>query len=491
MDRPNILFIFSDQFRGDFAGFDGNPIVQTPYLDHLATTGTRFRHAYAATPSCIPARASLWSGQSPWHTGILGMGAGQGLMPNDFPHTLAGELTKAGYHTKLIGTGHFHPYRASMGFQSAELTYGEISDDDYHQWFRQHAPEGVDPMDHGIPSNSWLARPWHTEEYLHPTAWAVTRAKAYLRNRPANQPFFLNLSFQRPHAPYAPPAFFFDLYDREAVPAPHFGEWCGMHDHPVDALDVNAWRGRKTDRQIHRARAGYCGEISFLDNQIGRLLNWIFRVMPEILNNTWILFMSDHGDMLNDHNLWRKTYAYEGSARVPFLVRSPNRGKDYPVRCADAPVTHMDVMPTVLDIAGAPIPRTVDGRSVLPLMRGEDVAWREYLHGEHSLCYSPEQEMQYVTDGRRKYIWFPRIDAEQFFDLDADPGECRDLSAEAGRRDEVAFWRGRLVDELAARDCGWVKDGRLHYPQTDSNLDPWLQPALISPWRDRRWTGEG
>ncbi len=479
--RPNIILIFCDQLRGDCIGADGNRIIQTPNIDWLAARGTHFRHAYAATPSCIPARASLWTGQNAWHTGILGMGYGQGHMPNDFPHTLAGELSNAGYHTHLVGVGHFNPPRASMGFQSGERRFGFGPDDDYVRWFMEQAPPGVTPIDHGVSGNSWVGRPWHTEERLHTTAWTTERAIHFLESCSPDKPFFLNISFQHPHSPYTPPEYYFNLYYNDETPPAVVGGWASIHDCPEDAVNVDAWRGRMTPKQIHRARSGYYGDVSFIDSQIGRLMIWIHRLRPELFQNTWFQFASDHGDMLGDHNLWRKTYAYEGSARVPLIIMPPPGNKEFCARKVDNVVSHMDIMPTVLEIAGLPCPATVDGSSMLPLMRGETVPWRPYLHGEHCTCYHREQEMQYLTDGHRKYIWFPRIDTEQLFDLVADPGECNDLSSDPARQSEITLWRERLVQELESRNCGWVRDGLPDCPSEE---------PLVSPWRDKRWRGE-
>ena len=185
MPRPNILFIMTDQMRGDAMGCDGNTYIATPNLDHLAARGTRFRCAYSAVPSCLPARATLWTGMDPWHAGILGMGRGQGPIPNDYPHTLAGELTEAGYPTHLVGKGHFSPPEAPMGFETHELyeaSRGDTQDyqDEYNRWFRCEAGRDVSPIDHGVDANSWCARPWHAEEYLHPTAWTASRAVEFL-----------------------------------------------------------------------------------------------------------------------------------------------------------------------------------------------------------------------------------------------------------------------------------------------------------------------
>jgi len=469
MPHPNIIFIMTDQMRGDCLGADGNPVIQTPNLDWLAARGTRFSHAYSAVPSCLPARATLWSGQSQWHTGVLGMGHGQGPVPNDFPHTLAGALTAAGYRTHRVGKGHFQPERTSMGFETAELDEsgrlaprGEL--DEYRAWFAEHAPAGVTPDDHGIDWNAWQARPWHAAEHLHPTAWTMRRALDFLADREQNRPFFLHISFARPHSPYVPPASYFGMYLRDQAPPPPFvGDWAAMHDRPEDAANPNAWRGRMTPYQIHRARSGYYGDISFIDTQVGRLLNWMNRFQPQAMANTWFVFTSDHGDMQGDHHLWRKTYAYEGSARIPFIV-TPPPGTRSARRVAGEVTELRDLMPTMLEIAGLPIPGMVDGQSVLPLMDAPATAWRTYIHGEHCTCYSPEQEMQYVTNGTRKFVWLPRLGVEQYFDLESDPGECRNLIADPARAEEIVHWRGYLADELTIRECGWVRDGRPYCP---------------------------
>ncbi|MCB0080403.1 MAG: sulfatase-like hydrolase/transferase, partial [Caldilineaceae bacterium] len=429
--------------------------------------------------SCLPARSTLWSGQNQWHTGVLGMGRGQGPIPNNFAHTLAGEFTAAGYRTHLVGKGHFQPQRSLMGFETTELDEsGRMAESDHRRWFAAHAPAGVTPDDHGVDWNSWHARPWHTHEYLHPTAWTMMRSIDFLQTRDPNRPFFLTISFARPHSPYVPPPYYFERYERGETPPPYLGDWSTMHDDPVEAVNANAWRGRKSPAQIHRARAGYYGEIAFIDTQIGRLMNWLRR--NGLADDTWLLFTSDHGDMVGDHNLWRKTYAYEGSSRVPFLVAPAQRHMQSARRVADDVVELRDIMPTLLDAAGLPIPATVDGRSVLPLMQGPVADWRTYIHGEHCTCYHPDQEMQYVTDGKRKLIWLPRLGREQFFDLESDPGECHDLIEDVSRQAEIATWRGYLVDELAARDCGWVQEGKLHCPDKE---------PLISPYRNIRWLG--
>ena len=486
--RPNVILIMADQFRGDCLGCDGNPVIQTPNLDWLAARGTRFNHAYSAVPSCLPARATLMTGQNQWHAGLLGMGRGQRRVPNDYPHTLAGELSKAGYRTHLVGKGHFDPQRAMMGFQSHELDEsGRVESPDfeceYRRWFKeQTAGKDVTPDDHGVHWNSWLARPWHTDEYLHPTSWTMIRSLEFLKHRDKSMPFFLNISFARPHSPYVPPETYFDMYLHDTPPPkPSVGPWADMHDDPETAADPDAWHGRMSDYQVHRARAGYYGDISFIDTQIARLMYYLSRFERDAYRNTLFIFTSDHGDMTGDHNMWRKTYAYEGSARIPFIVKTPDNWDAKQRDVADEVVELRDVMPTILDACGVEAPETMDGKSVLGVTREADPEWREYIHGEHCWCYSGDQEMQYVTDGRRKFVWLPRRDQQQFFDLEADPGEAADLIDDPARQEEIAQWRGYLVDELTKRECGWTRDGQLVSPPPDE--------PLVSPWRDKRRNG--
>jgi arylsulfatase A-like enzyme len=200
-------------------------------------------------------------------------------------------------------------------------------------------------------------------------------------------------------------------------------------------------------------RAAYYGSINHVSDQIQRVLD----ITP--LDNTVILFTSDHGEMLGDHQWMQKSLPYEPSARVPFFIWFPPTAGVRGGQVRKEPVELMDVMPTLLDLAGAPIPETVDGASVMPLLRGDNIPWRKYIHGEYHDIPALASGMQYLTDGKRKYAWFPARDEEQFFDLEQDPREMRELSQDASRRDEVACWRSSLVRELAGRPEGF-SDGK-------------------------------
>lgn len=464
----NILLVMTDQHRADSLGCYGHKLVETPNLDWLASQGTRFTHAYTPSPSCVPARASLLTGMDPWNTGILGMGEGQGPMGVGFTHTLPGELAKSGYHTVGVGKMHFYPQRSLNGFHETVLDESGREEDpgfvsDYRSWFRKQSNGAYDIVDHGIGWNSWMARPYHAPEWLHPSVWTVNEALSFIGRRDPSKPFFLKVSFARPHSPYDAPAYYFDHYlkQEESIPDPYIGEWADRHEDPQEAVRTDAWRGRKRIEDIRRARSGYYGSITHIDHQIGRLFERLRK--NKLMDNTLILFVSDHGDMLGDHHLWRKTYAYEGSARIPLIIKLPGgRKADTPAEI-NSPVTLQDLMPTILDLTGVNVPETVDGVSLKRALEGDltELGNREYIHGEHSTCYSEEQEMQYLTDGKFKYIWLPRLGIEQLFDLQHDLSEQVNLAELPDYQEVLLKWRSRLVERLAKRDRGLTENGQL------------------------------
>lgn len=477
----NVILIMTDQHRADAMGCYGNRVVETPNLDWLASQGTRFTHAYSPSPSCVPARASLLTGLDPWHTGILGMGRGQGPMGVGFDYTLPGALADAGYQTFGVGKMHFYPQRARNGFHETVLDESGRKEDpdfvsDYRSWFLQQRSGPYDIDDHGIGWNSWMARPYHAPEALHPTTWTVNEAISFVERRDPTKPFFLKVSFARPHSPYDPPSYYFDLYRDKEIPEPYRGNWDQLHNDPREALKPDAWRGVQSPEAIRRARQGYYGSITFIDHQLGRLISFLQK--KGLFDPTLFVFLSDHGDMLGDHHLWRKTYAYEGSARIPLIVKPPVNWQEPVCKEVSHPVIIQDVMPTILDFLDMEVKRELDGISMKGLIRGEKAHDRTYIHGEHSTCYSEEQEMQFLTDGKIKYIWFPRLGAEQLFDLQADLSESIDLAPLPEWHDVLAVWRQRMVQRLASRDLGLTEGDQL--------VSQAGKPFIVSPYYKKR-----
>ncbi|MEF3305055.1 arylsulfatase [Paenibacillus sp. GYB003] len=468
--KPNLLLITVDQMRWDCLSAIGHPVVETPNLDQLVGSGVAFTSAYSATPSCIPARAAIITGMSQRSHGRVGY---KDKVPWNYAHTLPGELANAGYHTQCVGKMHVYPARNLCGFhnivlhdgylhynRSRHTAYGDHFDqaDDYLHWLRQTAGSELDITDLGLDCNaSTVARPWHLPEHLHPTNWCVSQSIDFLRRRDTGKPFFLWTSFVRPHSPLDPPQAYFDMYKDADMPDCPVGDWVDEEAALRAAPAPNAIVGKLPKRRLDRAKAAYYALITHIDDQIGRLLNALGE--HGVLNDTVVLFTSDHGELMGDHHYFRKALPYEGSAKVPFLVYDPgNRLGLAKGGRVESVVELRDIMPTLLDAAGVPIPDTVEGASLLPLCRGERTPWRGYIHGEHSFGALSNH---YATDGREKYIWFSQTGEEQFFDLVADPQELRNLANEKEARARVSLWRKRVAAELEGREEGYAQNGEL------------------------------
>lgn len=469
-DRPHIVLLCVDQWRGDCLSVAGHPVVHTPYLDQMALDGVRFDRAYTACPSCIPSRAGLYTGLSQRTHGRVGYQDG---VPWDYPVTMPGEFTHHGYQTQAIGKLHVYPERSQIGFQHVVLHDGYLHFarrrdrdhaliDDYVPWLQQRDDPDADYFDHGLNCNSVVARPWDKPEHLHPTNFVVTQGIHFLRRRDPRKPFFLFLSFHRPHPPFDPPAWAFDQYVNAPMPDPPVGDWVDLFAARDEPHRPDASVATMDPRVLQRARAGYYGHMTHIDHQINRFLE----VLQEfgLRDSTYVCFVSDHGELMGDHHLYRKSLPYEGSARVPLILQGP---RDSGIRRGSTirqVIELRDIMPTLLDCAGLPIPESVEGRSFLPLARGDGSPatpggqWRPHLHGEH--LYSG-QSVQWLTDGCEKYVWFSGTGHEQLFDLEPDPQECHDLAREPASAERVTFWRRALVEALAGREEGFTDGERL------------------------------
>ena len=463
MDKPNILLIVTDQMRADCMGIAGNPVIETPYLDTMAGKGFMFTNAYSATPSCIPARAALMTGMSQKTHGRVGYQDG---VPWKYEHYMAGELAKAGYHTQCVGKMHVHPSRSLLGYHNIALHDGylhyyrssgttaqenQFICDDYMQWLRERKGINADTIDTGPECNSWVARTWIYEEQFHPTNWVVDQSMDFLRRKDPSKPFFLTMSFVRPHSPLDPPEYYYNLYQDKDIPMPLMGGWADTEDKNREGIAYNNSRGIVDAKAVKKARAAYYGCITHIDHQIGRFLQALSD--HDSLNNTIILFTSDHGDMLGDHNLYRKSLPYRGSASIPFFIYDPgNLLKLTPGKQINKLAELRDVMPTLLSIAGASIPGDVEGKSLLPLLKGENTGWREYIHGEHT---AGDNSNHYIVTEKDKYIWFSRSNREQYFDLEKDPDELCDAINEANYSERIGYLRKQLVRELADREEGY------------------------------------
>ncbi|MXV77725.1 arylsulfatase [Candidatus Poribacteria bacterium] len=477
--RPNILLITTDQQRGDCLGLepDGPDCLQTPNLDWIGRSGTHFRRGYAECPSCIPARRGIMTGTAPAANGAVGY---RGAEWNP-PHTLAGELSAAGYQTEMIGKLHLSPPRKRYGFdhlQLSDATHG-TANNDYVEWLQQyHRRHDYDPgMAHGVSANGWVGRPHHLpEEQMH-TFWCVDRALKFMRKRDPSTPYFLNISFIDPHPPLTPPAHYYERYIQRELPESVVGDWAPELDGQQKGFNPNAWEISLSKYDMQCARAAYYGMINFIDDQIGRLMQNMGG-----LNDCLVIFTSDHGEMLGDHNMYRKTFPYEASARVPFLMRAPARWRYPKETVCNTPVGLQDIMPTILDAADIEIPDTCTGKSLLPIMRGDVDGVRECLHGEHSGCYNYKHGNHYLTDGRCKYIWYSQTGREHLFNLDEDPHETSDLALQSDAETLLTPWRNRLIEILTDRPEGFTDGKELIAGQPHNALLPDYQPDATYPF---------
>ncbi|MDO4571453.1 MAG: arylsulfatase [Planctomycetia bacterium] len=481
--RPNILFILTDQQRGDAVGCDGNPILQTPHLDRLAREGAMFSRAYSSVPSCKPARTTLLTSLNPWNHGSIGY-AGPA---EEYPREIVKMLRDEGYYCMGIGKMHFTPQQNLHGYH--KILFDESGRDgqdggpksrgfvsDYRKWFKEVAP-GLNPDATIVGwSDGWndhRQRYYALPTHLHPTAWTGDRAVEFVEEWDGEQPFFLKVSFARPHSPYDAPKEYCEFYEqnRDRMPGRIVGDWAEQNARRGEKFPGNLWRGDLGPKAPIDAKIGYYGSISFIDEQVGRILEALEKKGQ--LDNTFILMTSDHGDMMGDHHLWRKSYAYEGSARIPMLIRW---GKTIPT---SAPTNQRlpqlvelrDVGVTFLSVAGVPYdPEWFDGQNMMSLVLDNQAPWRQILDLEHANCYARENHWSALTNGKMKYIFNAYSGAEQLFDLEKDPQELHDLSSDPAHAAELQEWRERLIEHLAPRGEGFVKDGQLVYPRTPSQI---------------------
>jgi arylsulfatase A-like enzyme len=460
-NKPNFILIMGDQHRGDCLGIEGRKALETPNLDWMAASGAHFSRAYSTTPTCIPARRTLMSGQNPPSHKMLGMLDGVEWNPR---HTLPGELAKLGYQTVLVGRDmHQYPRRKRFGFDYMETL------DDYNLWMERNSPSfKFRNFSDGIGANASVARSWMFDEQFHHTNWTVNTALRELDKRDPSCPFFFTISFCAPHPPLTPPECYYNRYMGKDLGEPVIGEWAI----PPVATDFNEGHNVKLERDaLKSCFAGYYGLIQHLDDQIARILHYA-RKIP----NTWIVYTADHGEMLGDHYLFRKALPYEGSARIPMIIKAPGIEGGLKI---NSPVGLQDIMPTFIEAAGGKIPDALDGRSLIPVLKNETKKVREFIHGEHA-CIVPEDHrpvlpgqtttknpafekggMHYLTDGNEKYIWYTNSGMEQFFDLVNDPAERINLAEKKDFADRLKLWRSRLIEKLMKRPEGFTDGERL------------------------------
>ncbi len=423
MSRPNILIFMVDQLNGTF--FPDGPAewLHAPNLKRLAARSTRFANAYTASPLCAPARASFMSGLLPSRGRVYDNAA---EFAADIP-TYAHHLRRAGYQTCLSGKMHFVGPDQMHGFEERLTTDIYPADFGWTPDYRKPG-ERIDWWYHNMGSvtGAGVAEISNQMEYDDEVAYEATRKVYDLARGKDDRPWCLTVSFTHPHDPYLARKKYWDLYEDcehllPEVPAMDYAD----HDpHSQRIFDANDWRSYDiTEDHIRRARRAYFANISYLDDKIGEVMEALDGTRQT--EDTIILFVSDHGDMLGERGLWFKMSFYEGSARVPMMIAAPGME---PGRI-DAPVSTIDVCPTLCDLAGVSMEEVAPwttGQSLVTLGQG---AARE---APVAMEYAAEASYAPLVSLRQGKWKFNRcaIDPDQLFDLEADPHELNDLAAD-------------------------------------------------------------
>ena len=449
-DHPNILLITVDQWPGHLLGIAGHPVIQTPTLDELCRNGVRFSNAHSECPICVPARRTLMTGASPRRHGDR-------VYDDRLPmplETLAASYSAAGYQTQGVGKLHVFPQRDRIGFEDVQLEeegraqYGVM--DDYEMWLGDKGYAGRQ-FDHGMSTDGYVHRPWHLPEDLHVTNWATQQMIRQIKRRDPKRPAFWYLSYRHPHPPLVPLQAYLDMYRDIEIDMPLTDDWDQVQDLPY-AIASRRKRGEKySPLQIAAIRKAFYALCTQIDHQLRLVIGTLREEM--LLDNTIILFTSDHGDMLGDHGLWAKSLFYRGSASIPMILVGRPCDKGIGIgEENDRLVTLADVMPTLLSLAGLVAPDTVDGRSFF------DDDPRPTIYGEFG---NDDGATRMVRDQRFKLIYYPVGNVRQIFDLENDPQESRDLATAPEHAETLARLTDLLIAELYGSDLNWLTNGKL------------------------------
>ncbi len=416
---PNILIIMVDQLNGTLFPEGPADWLHVPNLRKLAARSVRFANAYTASPLCAPGRASFMAGQLPSRTRVYDNAAEFASDTPCFTH----HLRRAGYHTCLAGKMHFVGPDQLHGFEERLTTDIYPADFGWTPDYRKPG-ERIDWWYHNLGSvtGAGVAEISNQMEYDDEVAHHA-KAKLYdLARGHDARPWCLTVSFTHPHDPYVARRKYWDLYEDCAhlTPTQPDPGYAAQDPHSKRLFDANDWRSFSiSDEDVRRSRRAYYANISYLDDKIGELL----RVLDETRQEAVVVFLSDHGDMLGERGLWFKMSFFEGSARVPLMIATPGGTG----RAVADPVSTMDVLPTLADLAGMDLSGVApwtDGESLLPLMDGglrtSPVAMEYAAEGSITPLVG-------LRHGQWKYIAC-RADPEQLYDLDADPQEQVNLA---------------------------------------------------------------
>lgn len=511
----NILFIMADQLRYDYLSCAGHPALETPHIDALAARGVRFSQAYVQSPVCGPSRMCFYTGRY-----ISTHGATWNNVPLPISErTLGDYLRDLGVDVLLVGKSHVTPDLAGMarrgldpksdlgrlvaegGFRIFERDDGvhpdsRVTDDyAYNRYLQAHGFGGENPWHHranstgeGAPRSGWFMQnvgaPARVPAEHSETAYMTDRAMACIAAQTG--PWCVHLSYIKPHWPYVAPAPYHDMYG-PADMLPPVRDARELDDpHPVYA----AYRNREESRSFSRDEVRktvipvYMGMVKQIDDQIGRLIAFL-RTRGD-LDNTMIVFTSDHGDYLGDHWLGDKELFHRQSARIPLIVVDPAAAEGARGTVSDAPVEAIDLLPTFVDwLGGEPPQHVLEGRSLLPHLRAGAAPRRETVFSEldysfrgqrRELGLAPHAARAYaLRDARWNYIFFEGF-PPQLFDLDNDPDEFVDL----GRDPAYAQVRGALNDRLFEWLRSRARRSTISDAEIETRTEAWRRHGIFA-----------
>ena len=435
--RPNILIIMVDQLNGTL--FPDGPAdwLHAPNLKKLAERSTRFANCYTSSPLCAPARASFMSGQLPRRTRVYDNAA---EFASDIP-TYAHHLRRAGYYTCLSGKMHFVGPDQMHGLAERLTTDIYTADFGWTPDYRKPG-ERIEWWYHNMGSvtGAGVAEITNQLEYDDEVAFNAT-AKIYdLARGNDPRPWCLTASFTHPHDPYVARRKYWDLYEDcqhllPQVPAIAFDD---QDAHSQRIFKANDWLNYDiTDEDIRRSRRAYFANISYLDDKIGEMLEALETTRQG--QDTIIIFCSDHGDMLGERGLWFKMCFYEGSSRVPLMISAPAMQAGL----VPAPVSNVDILPTLCDLAGIDMSEIMpwtDGETLVPMAGGKQRSRPVMSEYAAEASYAP---MVSLREGRYKFNHC-ELDPPQLFDLEADPHELTNLAGKPEHADLVARFMAKV-----------------------------------------------
>jgi arylsulfatase len=455
-NQPNVLLICADHWPAELLGVAGHPAIKTPGLNELAKAGTRFTNCYSECPVCIPARRTLMTGMTPRSHGDRDFAE---LMRMPEATTLPQAFRDAGYQADAVGKLHVYPQRDRIGFDSVVLDeegriqFGGL--DDYELFLGDEGFAGRH-YDHGMSTNQYDWRPWHLSEHLHVTNWAARNMARVIKRRDPTKPGFWYLSFRHPHPPLVPLQSYVDLYRDTPIDPPYVGSWMDREEGalpPALAVLPNRMELHSAADMVGARRAFYA-----LCTQIDHQIRWLIGTLRQekLLDNTIIMFTSDHGDMLGNHRTVAKRLFYESSANIPLIILG-TKDRPFAVGTEGGGEDHrlmglQDVMPTLLDMCGLDVPDSVDGFSMASPKS------RPHFYGEFGDGINAGRM---VRDDRYKLIYYPAGNLFQLFDLEADPQEMTDLADDPAHREARSRLTGLLTAELHGSDLEWMADGAL------------------------------